>query len=159
KELNLSQRLQKLSDLGCATSPIIASIYDDEICIGDPRYAAPEVLYGRSAELKTQQSRRAMDIYHLGSMIFFLITGRMLTPEVISRLAPEHRPPNDNDEKEWRGSLSDALPYWREAWGRALEMFVAALPKDASGRLSASYSEEFLAAVQQLTEPDPALRG
>src|SRR6202035_3946077 len=55
-----------------------------------------------------QQLHKGSVVYHLGSMVFFLIVGRMLTPEVIRHLAPEHRPPSDNDD--WNGSLSDIIP-------------------------------------------------
>jgi serine/threonine protein kinase len=158
KDLALAERLQKLADLGCATSPLMASIYDDALCAGDPRYAAPEALYGQKtdATLRSFDARRAMDIYHLGSMIFFLITGRMLTPEIVQRLTPEQRPPAENDD--WSGTLADVIPYWREAFARVLEDFVEMLPKDDSGKLT-RLGSALLAALVELTEPDPQLRG
>jgi serine/threonine protein kinase len=60
RDLKFKERLQKLADLGCATSPLMASIYDDAVCAGDPRYAAPEVMYGKEtdAELRTYTARR-----------------------------------------------------------------------------------------------------
>lgn len=158
RDMTFRERLQKLADLGCATSPLIASIYDDAVCIGDPRYAAPEVLYGGTLPEQSCsfEARRAVDIYHLGSMIFFLITGRMLTPEVILRLAPEHRPATDDDDLSFE--LSEILPYWREALGRALEQFIEKLPRNSKGQLN-QIGEGLLAALQQLVEPDPGLRG
>jgi serine/threonine protein kinase len=157
RDLNFRDRLQKLADLGCATSPLIASIYDDAICAGDPRYAAPEALYLRQFPRGSCnfEARRSMDIYHLGSMIYFLITGRMLTPEVILRLSPEHRPPT---EDEGSLELSEVLPYWREALARAIEDFVDKLPRDGQGKLS-HLGSSLLTALQELAEPDPKLRG
>lgn len=154
----LKESLQKLSDLGCATSPSVKSIYDEEMCVGDPRYAAPEILYGSTLDpnLRTFDARRAMDIYHLGSMLAFLTTGRMLTPEVIRRLAPEHRPPTDSED--WNGSLELMMPYWREAFTRVLEDFQIHLPKDASGALSGP-SQQLLHVLKELGEPNPNLRG
>ena len=94
-DLNFKERIQRLADLGCATSPLMISIYDDEICAGDPRYAAPELMYAKDTDvaLRTFEFRRGVDIYHLGCMIFFLVTGRMLTTEIIRHLPPEMRPP------------------------------------------------------------------
>jgi serine/threonine protein kinase len=158
KSLDLHDRKQKLADLGSATSPLIPSIRDDAICAGDPRYAAPEVLYANKsdARLCNFESRRALDIYHLGSMVFFLVTGRMLTPEIIRRLVPEQRPPNSDDD--WRGNFQDILPYWRESFGRVLAEFKAVLPADKNGALTQT-GAALLDCVVQLGEPDPNLRG
>jgi len=89
-------------------------------------------------------------------MIFFLVTGRMLTPEIIRHLPPEQRPPDD--ENDWGGSFDDVIPYWREAFGRVLVHFNARLPIDPRGNLTRA-AEALLEALVQLVEPDPALRG
>jgi eukaryotic-like serine/threonine-protein kinase len=158
KDLNFRDRLQKLADLGCATSPLIASIYDHALCAGDPRYAAPEIVYAKETDvhLCSFEARRALDVYHLGSMTYFLVTGRMLTPEVIRRLGPEHRPPQEGDD--WVINFVDVLPYWREAFGRALVEFKAELPVDSGGKLTV-IGAALLEAVTQLGEPEPRLRG
>ncbi len=158
QELNFKERVQKLGDLGCATSPLMASIYDEAVCAGDPRYAPPEIMYAKpdDARLCEFDARRCADMFHLGSMIFFLVTGRMLTPEIIRHLSPEHRPPND--ENDWVGNYRDIIPYWREALGRILEDFKSNLPFDGKGKLTQA-GELLLDAMVQLTEPDPALRG
>src|ERR1043166_5648094 len=87
-------RQQKFANLRREPSPLIFSIYDEEICIGDKRYAPPEILYAKEQQndLCNFEARRAIDLYHLGSMILFLMTGRMLTPEIVRRMAPECRP-------------------------------------------------------------------
>jgi serine/threonine protein kinase len=158
KNIEFPEHNQKLADLGCATSPLIASIRDEAVCAGDPRYAAPEVLYASASDvhLREFEARRALDIYHLGSMAFFLVTGRMLTPEIVRRLAPEQRPPNEGDD--WVGTFEDILPYWREAFGRVLIEFAAELPKGNAGALT-SVGAALLECVVQLGEPDPRLRG
>jgi hypothetical protein len=89
-------------------------------------------------------------------MIYFLITGRMLTPEVIRHLPPEQRP--QDDASEFDGTFSDVLPYWREAFGRVLVGFRDKLPVDAKGNLSQA-GEALLCALVELAEPNPALRG
>jgi eukaryotic-like serine/threonine-protein kinase len=158
RDLKFRERLQKLTDLGCATSPLMASIYDDAICAGDPRYAPPEVMYAKEtdADLRKFDARRSADIYHLGSMIFFLVTGRMLTPEIVRHLSPEHRPPDD--ENDWVVDYADVIIYWREAFGRALIDFRSKLPCDANGKLAPA-SEALLEAIIQLADPDPKFRG
>jgi serine/threonine protein kinase len=154
----LPDRMQKLADLGCATSPLIFSIYDEAICIGDRRYAPPEILYAKEQqkELCNFEARRAIDLYHLGSMILFLITGRMLTPEVVRRLNPECRPPNE--DSDWSFTFDEVLPYWREALSRAIVEFREQLPVDRTGKLTV-ISEGIIESLVQLGEPDPKLRG
>jgi serine/threonine protein kinase len=157
-DLTIRERQQKLADLGCATSPLIFSIYDEAIQIGDRRYAPPEILYAKEqqTELCHFEARRAIDLYHLGSMIFFLISGRMLTPEIVRRLVPEHRPPNE--EADWSFTFDEVLPYWREAFGRALVEFKEQLPVRRGGELTV-ISKGVLESLIQLGEPDPTLRG
>jgi eukaryotic-like serine/threonine-protein kinase len=89
-------------------------------------------------------------------MVFFLVTGRMLTPEIVRKLVPEQRPPNSDDDCE--GSFRDILPYWRESFGRVLSEFKAALPTDKTGALTPT-GAALLDCLGQLGEPDPALRG
>jgi serine/threonine protein kinase len=157
-DVNFKDRIHKLADLGCATSPVEKSIYDEAICVGDHRYTAPEIMYAKEADvaLRTFEARRCVDIFHLGSMIFFLVTGRMLTIEIIRHLPPEQRPPND--DTDWASDYRDVIPYWREAFGRVLVDFKRQLPLDAKGKLTPA-SEKLIDALVQLTDPDPALRG
>lgn len=157
-DLKIRERQQKLADLGCATSPLIFSIYDEAIRIGDRRYAPPEILYAKEQqkELCSFESRRAIDLYHLGSMIHFLITGRMLTPEIVRRLAPECRP--SSEDSDWSFTFDDVLAYWREAFGRTIVDFKEQLPVDRTGKLTV-ISEGVLESLMQLAEPDPMLRG
>ncbi len=129
-----------------------------EGCVTDPRYAAPEVMYAKEtdAELRKFEARRRIDIYHLGSMIYFLVTGRMLTPEIIRRLPPEQRPPED--VRYNTSDYSCIIPYWRDAFGRVLAEFRSKLPTNDKGELTAA-GKALLDAMIQLTDPDPALRG
>ncbi|MEA1835172.1 hypothetical protein U8607_24095 [Methylobacterium durans] len=158
--LVFDEELQKLADLGRATSPLMPALHDDECCVGDPQYAAPEVLYAidesSQAALCEFDHRRASDIYHLGSMTYFFITGRMLTPEVRRRMAPEHRP--SMGEGGWLGTYEAVLPFWREAYSVVLEEFKENLVKEANG-IFTPLSQSIFESVTHLCEPDPKLRG
>jgi eukaryotic-like serine/threonine-protein kinase len=159
--LFFDKELQKLADLGCATSEAIIAPHDNRHDVGDPVYAAPESLYpcdpATAKGLCALDCRRAGDLYQLGSIAFFLITGKALTPAVVERLAPEHIPPTDG--AGWTGSFQSVLPYWREAFSRALdEALQPVLPKDSSGTVT-SVGESIRTAIVQLTEPDHNIRG
>lgn len=154
------RKLQKLADLGNATSEVMAGIYDQAHCAGDPRYAPPEILYASTSEecrrLCQFNLRRAADIYHLGSMAYFFISGRMITPEIVRRLAPEHRPFDEG--RGWTGTFHGVLPYWREALSRVLEEIPACFDATEEMELN-SISSQLIEAIIQLTEPLPSLRG
>ncbi len=157
--LIFERRLQKLGDLGSATSPLIPAIHDQKTCVGDPRYAAPEILYESSTSPDVTQSfqtRRASDLYLLGSMAHFFITGVMITPMVVSQLNPVHRPPSEAGG--WTGMFADVVPYWREAFSIVLEEFENVLPANDAGELTPA-AQAFMESVTQLCEPDPAYRG
>ena len=157
--LVFERMLQKLGDLGSATSPLFPAMHDGRICVGDPRYAAPEVLYKfptLSRAAQSFQTRRASDLYLLGSMAHFFVTGVMITPTVISRLHPVHRPRRNGGG--WTGTFGDVLPYWREAFGTVLEEFEDALPRNDSDEITPA-AQAFLDSVTQLCEPDPVYRG
>lgn len=151
---------QKISDLGCATSPLFSALHELRHNPGDIKYAAPELLYANEEATRKAlcsfSSRRAADLYNLGSMAFYLLTGAMLTPQVISRLAPQHRPASHDGG--WNGNWLDAMPYWREAFSRVLQ--------DASTQAleleRPAYSDiiyEITTIIGQLCEPDSSLRG
>ncbi|MES0127250.1 hypothetical protein [Mesorhizobium sp. M0029] len=146
--------LQKLGDLGSATSPSYPALHDGEGCIGDARYAAPETVYSDFEQESSIvfASRRASDLYLLGSMAFFFMTGTMLTPAVLSRMLEVHQP------HKWGGGFQAILPYWRQAFADTLMSLRRELPANADGALT-NHSQRFVEAVKQLCEPDPSLRG
>jgi serine/threonine protein kinase len=159
--LLFDQQLQKLADLGSATAVKIPWVHD--IChdVGDPTYAAPEIIYADSDSWKSDlckvEARRASDLYQLGSIAWFMVTGRMMTPTIIGRLAPEHR--ISDTGTGWIGSFTDILPFWREAQSRSIaedfDPALAALPVPPDSKIPALFKE----AVLQLVECDPTLRG
>lgn len=151
---------QKIADLGCATSPLITALHQDRHDPGDIKYAAPELLYAINNDTRrglcTFASRRAADLYNLGSMAFYLISGAMLTPQVISRLAQQHRPTSQSGG--WNGDWKDAMPYWREAFARVLDDAAAELVSPETSGLQEIVAELFVI-IAQLCEPESALRG
>jgi serine/threonine protein kinase len=149
--------LQKLADLGRATSAERIGPWDGLNYTGDYTYAAPEFWYHdidfpRVSGKIDFGVRRASDLYLLGSMGFFFVAGVALTPLLIKQMREEHLP------HSWGGSFQDVLPYVRDAVGRSMEFFDAELPKTAQGDLIHE-AEELRAAVLQLCDPDPRRRG
>jgi serine/threonine protein kinase len=153
---------QKIADLGRATSPLHPAIHDEEICAGDPQYAAPELLYYSNSQQKINQpaptfdGRRAADLYQLGSIAFFLFWGRMMTPEILQAIGPTHMPPIGVNG--WTAPYRDVIPFWREAYSNVLSRFSEFLPTQFKGA-ELSIMRQVLTAVNQLCEPDPDLRG
>lgn len=149
--------LQKLADLGRATSDKQIGPWDSVKYSGDPHYAAPEFWYSTvtfpnfSGKIAFNV-RQASDLYMLGSMGFFLTTGESLTPLIVKLLRPEHWPMN------WCGSFDDVLPYIRDAFGHAMQFFDAEIPGNASVE-ETKCVDALRVAITQLSDPDPRLRG
>lgn len=151
--------LQKIADLGRATTPHFAAAHDGYHCAGDCRYAAPEQLYSLELDevvLERFERFRAGDLYSLGSMAHFLLTSRMVTPDVIQRMRPEFRPRSALGGWEDRYAL--ALPHWRAAFSELMQ--------EASTDIKEDWPEHFRSEalaivdlVTQLCDPDPLLRG
>jgi serine/threonine protein kinase len=155
--LVFEQYLQKLADLGRATSEKESGPWDGVKYSGDGNYAAPEFWYYHYTVPKIGNKidfsvRQASDLFHLGSMGFFLVTGQRLTPLMRTKLRPEHNPLN------WNGNFYDVLPYVRDAFGECMIVFESELPKDAKGNLIPE-AIALKATIAQLCEPDPDLRG
>jgi hypothetical protein len=112
---------------------------------GDPNYAPPELLYNQ-INPDWRIRRFGWDLYLLGSMVVFLFTNQAMTHLLISKLREALRPAS------WGDTYPSALPFLREAFHQALELF-------ASHISDPSLQRALLPVVQQLCDPDPALRG
>jgi serine/threonine protein kinase len=134
----------KLTDLGRAASQGVTTPHDGYPVAGDPIYAPPELLYGE-VSIDWHQRRVACDLFHLGSLAVFLFSNANMTHLLFSEMPREQLP------DKWKGSYRDVLPYVRDAFGRAIERFSVSVPSPVR--------TEMVAAVRQLCEPDPNLRG
>ena len=157
--LVIDRELQKVGDLGRATSDAHPAPHDAYPCAGDPQYAPPEQIYPDGDALPgftRAEKRRVGDLYNLGSIIHFMLGARMVTPEVIRLMRPETRPRNMSGGSA--DSYAAALPYWRDAFdqlldgieGRGLAKFGPGVGREVS---------KLKGMIRQLCEPDANLRG
>lgn len=156
--LVFNEDLQKLGDLGRATTPLFKASHDIYMCAGDPQYAPPEQIYNASSEqigLGDFDCRRVGDLYSLGSIAHFMLTTRMITPELIQRLDRPFWPIVYNGIG-WGGGYDGVLPHVQLAWGSILEDLRGGLAK---GSPDADVLSELVKVVAELGEPDPRLRG
>jgi eukaryotic-like serine/threonine-protein kinase len=155
--LVFKEYLQKLGDLGRAISPDFECPHSLEVCLGDPRYASPELLYQhQSINLGDLRWRKANDLYLLGSVGYFFVTGTMLSPTILSQMQSDHRP--FSLDGGWGDGFESVLPHWRSAHAKAIGLLESSLPEGLLA-LSKDYGQEFVVAISQLTEADPCIRG
>lgn len=149
----------KVADLGQATKEDQLAPHDWEAVVGDPRYAPPETLYLSDGEPGTRvlanKMRQSGDLYLLGSLAYFLFSGRMMTPAVLDRLLSVHLPPLRSGG--WAGSYSDLLPFWRAGFSEEMAAFRAQLMEAPD--LGAREREQLITIVHQLCEPEAEERG
>jgi len=134
----------KVGDLGSALEMGTISPNEAKEHPGDYRYAPPEILY-RHQPPDWSRRRFGCDLYLLGSMITFLMTGVSAAAALQGYLDPRHR------WGTWRGSWDDVLPFLQEAFGKVLDDFSAAVHPAARNELREM--------VAYLCEPDPTKRG
>lgn len=150
----------RISDLGQATRDDAVAPHDGNAIVGDPRYAAPELLYIEDGAPGTRhisnENRRGTDLYLLGSMVHFLFVGRMLTPEILDELDANHSPPIE--DRGWQGGYSDVTPYWRAGFSTVLHRFKLALSKSDESVISGN-AEVLTQVIAELCEPEPSKRG
>lgn len=134
----------KVGDLGRASDDAAGGLWSNEGINGDPTYAPPELLYGEM-QPDERVRRRACDMYHVGSMAIFLMSGAGMTPLLSSEL---------DDAFHWRSwpkSYRNALPFVRDAFDRALANVETTMSDPLRG--------ELLQTVREMCDPDPLRRG
>ncbi len=155
--LVFTEAVQKLGDLGRATADNINGPWDEMICVGDRTYVPPE-LWGYKIEYTKQlnkvafSSRAPADVYLLGSMGYFFLSGAPLTPILQNFIQPQHQPVN------WTEDYSAVLPYLIDAHASAM----ALLPEAISGNWDSKHQDcllELVPLIRALTSPDPVQRG
>lgn len=149
--------LQKLADMGRATADDTSGPWDKVKYSGDPSYAAPEFHYpgvdfAMDRGKISFSVRQASDLFHLGSMAFFLVTGEKIMPVIRMHLRPEHQPNN------WQGIYRDVTPYLRDALGQSMRAFDDQMPRLTDGTV-APEGLMLRTAILQLCDPDPSMRG
>lgn len=150
---------QKVADFGRATSPNFPVLHDKNLCAGDRRFAPPEQLYysdNAASYIDPFVKAKAGDLYNLGSVLHFLITKRMLTPEIVNNLDKEFKPLRYHEG--WCDSYDAALPYWRHAHDAVMTEFYDDLPEEWTTKFKFVIDALYLL-VTHLCEPDFRLRG
>jgi len=137
----------KLTDLGSASQMGNPSQIDKRSVPGDPGYATPEQLYGWS-QPPDFSNRFLVDLYRLGSLIFFFFEGCSATHVIQLKLSIKHR-------KEFVVSnfLND-LPYIQNAFEESLIDLRRKVQEVAF-----ELTDEIIMIAQQLCDPDPRRRG
>lgn len=136
--------VSKVTDVGRSFWLGHDSPHDTECVPGDVNYAPPECLYGQPFGDQLLRSR-AIDAYHLGSMIRFMFTKVSATTALFASLDQAFYP------WTWSGTFTEVLPYLREAANAALTDFERRLPTHLAAPL--------IELMRQLCDPDPAFRG
>ena len=140
----------KVADLGRAVVQRGPSPYDSLDIAGDPAYAPPEHAYGAPLE-GWDGLRLACDMYQLGSIFVFLISGKALNALIKELLEEAFWPQCWNGG--FSGSFEEALPYLRSAHAAAVCAAVAALD------VGSDHREFIVGLIGELTDPDPRSRG
>jgi serine/threonine protein kinase len=134
----------KVADLGRASYKGAVGPCDHLDVAGDRNYAPPELLY-KYVMSDWAQRRFGCDAYHLGSLAVFLFARACMTSLLLASLAPEYH------WRTWAGSFDEVLPYLRDAFGIAIDVFSQDVHNDIR--------EQMTSIVRELCDPDPRVRG
>jgi len=137
----------KLSDLGKASDREYPCENDEVLVPGDMGYAPFELLYGY-APTNEFYKRYGIDLYLLGSMIFFYFSDISATQAIKLKLSG-YSGPSLNDK-----NFINVLPYIKKAFFEAVKDLEMNIQQKA-GKLT----NEIIIIVKELCEPDPAQRG
>ena len=140
-----SADLYKLSELGNAERRGANTPHPEYFSNADPAYMTPESLYGY-VENDWIFRGQATDLYHLGSLIFFLFT--QTTTNVWLRFYLDET----HNWNNWGGTYDEVLPYLLEAFDKTVEHFRAYVEdKEIQSKL------EII--LRSLCHPNPKERG
>ena len=135
----------KIGDLGRATDQAYAARHDSYPIAGDPSYAPPEQCFGETPS-SFGARRLACDIYQLGSLLAYLVTGGMTMNTLLHHfLDPRYAPRN------WSGTYAEVLPYVQAAHAASL----AAINSSFSHPLAAALID----LIECTTNPEVERRG
>ena len=141
------EREFKVSDLGRASDQFTPCDNDKRPVAGDMGYAPLELFYGYSVTNEFYR-RYGVDMYHLGSLIFFYFVDISATQAIKVKLCGHAGPPLTNN------NFKNDLPYIRKAFSEAVKELEGNI-RPKAGKLT----DEIISMVTELCEPDPEKRG
>jgi serine/threonine protein kinase len=148
----------KLGDLGRAHASALRSPHDDFQRPGAFYYAPPEQIYAHHFDDRLAY-RLAGDLYLLGSMLDFFVTGRPTTVRLMDALEDVHKPFVVN-VNGWRGYFRDVLPHLQTAYSALARTFAdQARAFLGNSRNAGQLAGEITLLYRYATNPDPLLRG
>ena len=137
----------KVSDLGSASDKTSPFANDDLQMPGDMGYAPVELFYGYRITNEFYR-RYGIDIYHLGSLIFFYFADISATQAIKVKLKGHLGSPLTGN------NFINDLPYIRKAFFEAVNDLEQNI-RTKAGNLT----DEIITIVKELCEPDPGKRG
>jgi eukaryotic-like serine/threonine-protein kinase len=135
--------LAKLGDLGRAHCRELSAPHDDVQRPGAFYYAPPEQLYDFQPADRLPY-RQSADLYLLGSMLDFFVTGEPTTVRLVRELAHIHRP-FTMDHKGWRGFFADVLPFLQASHADLVTSF----HHHVRGLIHGGHSHDYAAEAQE----------
>ena len=136
---------RKIGDFGRSITKTSNTYYTDKAIAGDRGYAPPESLYGH-IPTEWRVRRCGTDVYQLGSLFVYMITGAHTTLLLIDFLEDQYRP------EMWAGEYEDVLPYIEEAFRQVVDVFENSFPED-------DIKDESIQILKELCNPDVYSRG
>jgi len=135
----------QICDLGRSSAVDLRTEVDAFSVPGDRNYAPFDMEF-HDGTMHSFDRRRELDLYLLGSLIFFLFTGNSTRSLIVQHI----RQRSLSTGKTWESTL----PSIRSAFADALFDLRIAVEK-----VDAKYADEVCAIARELCEPDPKLRG
>ena len=137
----------KITDLGSASQVGNPSRSDKWPVAGDVRYATPEQWYSWSQPGEFE-NRYLIDLYRLGSLIFFFFSGISAMDGLQVKLSIKYG--KDFVKSDFIGDL----PYLQYAFKESLDGL-----RESVGEMAGDLTDEIIVIAEQLCDPDPRKRG
>jgi serine/threonine protein kinase len=141
-------REMKLGDLGRADRQGVPGPWSDRAVPGARSYAPPEQLY--LGFQRTWEERKAGDMYLAGSLGVQLFTGHNLTALI------QQRTPMESRAGVWKGTFPAVIPVLEHAHAGVISDLESLLRRES---MNESIIQIYIAAIAQMTQPDPMKRG
>jgi serine/threonine protein kinase len=136
----------KLADLGRAFCASMEGPHAGMVCPGDTVWASPEVLYALDGDVtRSLRQRQLSDIFSLGSLLCYVLTGVPYGGLIALELDENHR---------WtrlQGGYEEAKPFLAEAHAKALGRLREAVHSEAADLV--------IPLIEEMCHPIVELRG